>query len=1516
MKEKIITLLIALSIVGCAFAADKHRGVKLTSEQRKVVESVIAGGKKSAKGDTPPKYARIGKPATPPQRLSQSGSMLQGYAIKQNGSDGISGWYEFRTDGSMKLLWEYMPDYTGDPDDKPEFPFNVGFLRQGKIYGFYSEVLLFWLIGGHGVFNLDGTMESYEYYPEMNTDMSQYVSSCAYDPVADIAYVYTLNEDATAYQFQKVNPETWEFTVINNNVPLEDIAIGFCYNPVDCKFYGVTTDARFVNVDVTTGKPTRLSRLSLGVSTMCQGLVYSPIDKCFYYIFNNGYGCAALYSISTEDYHEEYVADLENVGVVDILVTEDGQPSSEAPTSAEVVWVTMDGAENHGTADLVLPSEDYGGNPLSGAVTVTATVDNATVGTVTGQPGQTVSMIVSDVPSGMQTFLFTPSCNGVTGIRTEYETWVGYDTPGTPYDIVLEEGHVTWDMPYSGVHGGYVNRDELTYNVYINGEKNNTEPVLGMVYDFTMPEDYYKLYGASVEAVNHGLVSELGYSNNIRHGSPIPMPVTIIPTEEQNYLCSIESQNDRASWKYNAQKGCFRCSTIGYDGDEREEWLIMPPMVNTVSSDKLIEVSFDIEAEVFDDPTLENISVYVCPESDLANRTRIGEFNNIPGEYSFRKMSAFFVYNADEPFRVAFMTRKNPEGNYISLKNIKIELSEVPSTLPAAATNLKVTPFPLGQLKVDVSFTLPVKDAAGRDLPAGTGIDYTVGTNAETRTAKGTPGQQVNLTMNTVQGLNTIYVKTSDHDRGYRISTDIFTGPDIPAPLRNVTVTPSADLKSMTVKWEACDEGMNGGYVDPATVTYTIYTQDEEGYWEELTRLGTEREFVYTPELPTDPQLSVAEIGILTENERGHSGTVYVAYSVLGTPFSLPLIEDFSHGDPKYHPMIYHGEDTGHNLNFGFARFAYPYYVSEPTPYGDAAFILEYFDEAGKAMLTIPPVSTIGAKNTAVEVPIFCSWGSGKVTVYGEAYGTGMIKLGEYVDNENEGWVKKRFFLPETLKNKDWLSVSIEAEVDENNYIASVADYRIMDFLDRDMSLIDASAPLYPIVGKTYELTAKAENVGITDLDAPVMKCILTSGEKVVGVIEMTPDKDMVETGTYVNYTGEWNVTADQEGELKCTFAFGATDQNSENDSVETTSVVSAGDQYVVSDLRAVRNDNGAVQLTWTDPQIDYGFQGFENFAPFTFGDSLGDFDTIDEDGENTNNFIDITLPNELEPRAWQVWSESTMTQILDEAGSVLPRDLATAATGDKFAVSIVPYSIVMFEGKYADDWMISPEVMGGTTIKFMMSGSSTYDEVEVYTSEWSNGIWDMEMLDRAICLDTQWRQFEFTIPENARYFALRHVAPSDYGYFVKIDDIEYVPAASPTAITGYDIYRNGQLIAQNAHVFGSYSDVASVGSDTYYNVVPVLRQDADITHGLLSNTAYVGVSGVGIVNAESDVYVRGGVGEIKISGLSGQNVNIFTPDAISLYSGSPASDKLTVAATPGIYIVKADKKVVKVRVR
>ena len=159
------------------------------------------------------------------------------------------------------------------------------------------------------------------------------------------------------------------------------------------------------------------------------------------------------------------------------------------------------------------------------------------------------------------------------------------------------------------------------------------------------------------------------------------------------------------------------------------------------------------------------------------------------------------------------------------------------------------------------------------------------------------------------------------------------------------------------------------------------------------------------------------------------------------------------------------------------------------------------------------------------------------------------------------------------------------------------------------------------------------------------------------------------------------------------------------------------------------------------------------------------------------------------EPMAFQVFS-----------GEIFPAGYSdydmTALTGAQYLVSMDPA-----DGDYtpkADDYLISPRVKGGSYVEFYYGSLVNQPQsVEVWYSENSQELSDFRLLEKLDnAASTDWQLGYFTLPEKAKYFALRHSLGSYMGYGLKVDDVTY---SLVTSIDHFCVYVDGRLVGTTA---------------------------------------------------------------------------------------------------------------------
>lgn len=205
---------------------------------------------------------------------------------------------------------------------------------------------------------------------------------------------------------------------------------------------------------------------------------------------------------------------------------------------------------------------------------------------------------------------------------------------------------------------------------------------------------------------------------------------------------------------------------------------------------------------------------------------------------------------------------------------------------PMAATGLKAQ-FDGGSLSGKLSFGIPATAYDGSTLD-GT-VAYTVTDNGA-KTAEGTaaPGETVtvDVTVETAGQHKFAVTLANGAGESKQAVTSLWVGADEQASASDVTLD-IVDGKAV-LTWKAPERGLNGGYIDPATVSYDIRRYpDGEAV---ATGITTTR---YEETMP-DAEYTAWYYTVVTKANGATSAAVQSNVSCYGTPIVPPFTADFT----------------------------------------------------------------------------------------------------------------------------------------------------------------------------------------------------------------------------------------------------------------------------------------------------------------------------------------------------------------------------------------------------------------------------------------------------------------------------------------------------------------------------------------------------------------------------------------------------------------------------------------------
>ncbi|MDE7443570.1 MAG: choice-of-anchor J domain-containing protein, partial [Muribaculaceae bacterium] len=367
---------------------------------------------------------------------------------------------------------------------------------------------------------------------------------------------------------------------------------------------------------------------------------------------------------------------------------------------------------------------------------------------------------------------------------------------------------------------------------------------------------------------------------------------------------------------------------------------------------------------------------------------------------------------------------------------------------------------------------------------------------------------------------------------------------------------------------------------------------------------------------------------------------------------------------------------------------------------------------------------------------------------------------------------------------------------------------QIIDYPDIDLAVSGITAPSSLKVGASGQIKALIENKGLNTVSNYMVN--LYNNDQCICTIKST--EELQSRGQAI-YSFDVNATPLSDDVMNV-YVMVTTEGDAvqaNNKSSEKTIIIEKSQLPAPQNLTAVKTANGDIKLTWEDADLTALANGYitencENYESFSI-DGFGEWTTIDADKSISNAFSTISVPH--------LGSEAIGFMLFDCADAKFNTTF-NGHSGCKYFMAFTNQAQKM------DDWLISPELNGkAQTISFFARGyHPDYPEsFEILYSTTGKEITDFKAV--AIYNNVGYTFTEYTaqLPEGSTYFAIR--CTSTNGMMFIVDDITYAPKSYNIKIEGYNVYRNGDLIASNVPT-KEYRDLPETGNLQVYNVTAV----------------------------------------------------------------------------------------------
>lgn len=294
-----------------------------------------------------------------------------------------------------------------------------------------------------------------------------------------------------------------------------------------------------------------------------------------------------------------------------------------APESITDMNVFFDKDNLTGTLEMTMPLKDIDGNDLSGAMNYEVQLDSEKILEGTALPGETVQheVTVSRGTHSLRAFAYYDPQQPSVMIQKAF--YAGKDTPSNPENLAFSididgKAHLSWDPVEKGQSNGYLNLENLQYQVTrtdINGNTVSFDPISETSFvDDTDTE--YALYSWGVNTICEGVASGVTTTPRIYFGRALEIPYEksfgsgdIAPFDVWDL------NNDQCTWISFSADNSIRY--MGYEATEpADDWLVSPAL--NLKKD----VVYDVAYTLCPDSELESIRICAADLSTQEEMTK------------------------------------------------------------------------------------------------------------------------------------------------------------------------------------------------------------------------------------------------------------------------------------------------------------------------------------------------------------------------------------------------------------------------------------------------------------------------------------------------------------------------------------------------------------------------------------------------------------------------------------------------------------------------------------------------------------------------------------------------------------------------------------------------------------------------------------------------------------------------------------------------------------------------------
>lgn len=1254
--------------------------------------------------------------------------------------------------------------------------------------------------------------------------------------------------------------------------------------------YAITSKGALVTVDKSTGEETAVGSTGVTPSRNFMSAAFDPATGTLYWAATTKDGQSAIYSVNTTTGQATPVSTFTDGENISYLYVKEAVAEG-APAEAEDLKATFVGEALGGLVSFTVPTKTHGGQTLTGKVQYTLSDNGKQIAQGEATPGQALSLQVT-ADNGSHVYSVVLSNAAGQSNATQAKVWVGKDVAKAVSGLTLSieggKASLIWGAPTQGSHGGYLDPAKVTYDVVRFPDNAVVAKNLAATsFTETLPAAPYTAYYYKVVANYEGEQSEWASSNIVCAGAALVPPYkNTFSSIDSTYTYSVVDNNgDGVTWSY-ADGAMMYLSMMA--NDDADDWIVTPPF--HLKGDRQYLVTF--RARSYSESDVEHYGLAIGPdaEDEVSNYTLLVADTSVHSTIPV-PVSKVVTVKSEGDYRFAIKAVGNT-GLAEFVNGFAVDEGSLFSA-PDSVQHLTVTPDANGALKTSISMTAPSKTVNGQPLSGKMSVKVYRGSVSPESLVKTvdnvSAGQSVTVDDTPlVGGITTYYaVASNGSGDGLQAHASAYVGFDTPLAPAHIVLKDMLDGTAQ-LSWDnPQDKGTHGGAVDKAHLTYNIYSVNDG-----------------TPSLLKSGVSGTSyNVGSVTDNGKQQltyyamkavAGDLQSSYGIssmlmTGAPYTLPFSESFAGGKASsfWASNVVRGND---DEDFGYTTL-----FAADNDKGCAFYNTS--SQEGEAILSSGKVSLSGAAYPYLYFSYYALPGEDiqvRPLVYVNGSEADTLQIIDYAQlGGADGWRKVMIDLGKYTSAK-YIVLGFDAHITGSKYPVLIDAVKVRDDYPYDLeAAIDAPTKIK--AGDNVTVSILVNNAGFKAIGKYHVNLLVN------GKVAETKEGTSLDVNADATYAFSYKVPVTSDSTLKVQ---GQVVTDLDMDDSNDTTAMKTVEVYqpsfpAISDLKAAKAAQG-VALTWSTAQGHRNTvsEGFEDYDAFSIS-NVGEWTLVDGDKAATYSVSSTTYDHANGKFAYIVFNPSDISAT---DASILPHG------GKQYMASMASPAADTPEG-HNDDWLISPQLSGkAQTVAFWVKSLNSNYGLEKYQVLYSTTNTDtasFKLLTEAEAPAEAWQEVKADLPEGARYFAIRCV--SEERFMFMVDDVTY--DAQPLQVEGYNVYRDGQLVAKVGADATSYTDAG--GNDGSVYQVSVVYS---VGESALSNKASVLPTAITSVSADG-LQVYAADGRILVRHAQGKHIAIYRLSGQQVLDVQGKSD-VDCAVRPGIYLVHADSKVVKVIVK